>query len=377
MYNPNVKSKSTVAAILSVLQLLAVIPVMLFYVAAMVLDSVFGLFGHGVYNRMMIAIAGVYVCAVMVAYGVGRLILINKAGKIAQMARAHGGRIPVETAALHLGVPQKNLCKDIGRMFASRYITGASIDAERKEIVFDRAEAPKDEPAEDATIFTEARNMKFTPAAVFVGIWLNAYAFWGLPNILGLIAIAAVSVAATVVTFLLTPGSKRLVESKRPSKKAQRSHSGDMSFDDRMNGALERLSELEDLSKSLSASNIGGQLRAITDITREILDHLDSNHDKMKNLRQFLGYYLPTSVNLFKEYAQLTNRAVKTDNILSSIKSIEEFTERIRTIFKNELNNLYMNSAVDITAEIAVMRSMMQGSPGIDADAGGESTGNP
>jgi 5-bromo-4-chloroindolyl phosphate hydrolysis protein len=356
-----------------------VIPIFSVYIFPI---TVFYWLGGGATDKtMLIVFSCVYVCAFMVFYGVSRLRLAGKARRLTQMARdKHGGRIPVKTAALYLDVPLKRFYREIGRMFASRYITGASIDAVRKEIVFDYAGAPDDDP-EGGTIFVEAKNMNSLPAVIFVGIWLNAYAFFDLANLKTLIIVAVASIAAAVAVFVLTPRSRRLIESDKAEEKAALYDTGDASFDEKMNAAAAQLAELEKLSRRLSASNIGGQLQTITDITREILDYLKANPGKIKDMRQFFGYCLPTSVSFFREYAQLTAQAVKTDNIVSSIKSIEEFAGRIQAIFKNELDNLYMNKAVDITAEIAVMQGIMHGimtDKSMKADApAGESPDNP
>jgi 5-bromo-4-chloroindolyl phosphate hydrolysis protein len=313
----------------------------------------------------------------MVVCGAKRLKLVDSAKSIAQMARNnYGGRIPLETAARNLGKPPAVLYRDIGRMFASRYITGASIDAERREIVFDCASPPADEPEGDA-ILTEASNLNTAPAVIFIGIWLNAYAFLNLADIKNLVVSAVVSISAAVVTFRIVPKSKRLIETKKPREAPQFYHSGDEGFDEKMNSAADQLSELKRLTKRLSGSNIGTQLRTITETTQEILEHLKLHHDKIRNLRQFISYYLPSSIKLFNEYAQLTAQSVKTDNIVASIKSIEEFTERIGGLFQNELNNLYENNAVDITAEIAVMESMIQGGLKVGGIAVEETPSNP
>jgi 5-bromo-4-chloroindolyl phosphate hydrolysis protein len=322
----------------------------------------------GNYDGTWIAVSCAYVCAFMIFYGIRRLRLAGNAKSITQMARnAYGGRIPLETAARNLGKPLKRLYSDIGRMFALRYITGASVDAERKEIVFDYAAAPKDE-VESGVILAETNDFSAAPAVIFIGIWLNAYTFLQLTNMRNLLAVAAASIGGAVISFVLIPKSKRLVESEKPVDQVLLQSSGDAEFDEKMNAAFAQSLELKKLSKRLSGSKIGTQLPVIGDTANEILVYLKANNKNLKNSRQFIAYYLPTSVKLFNEYAQLAEQSVKTDNIVASMERIEAFTERIREIFKNELNNLYENKTEDITAEISVMQSMIQGSLGVGAE---------
>ncbi|MDR2089291.1 MAG: 5-bromo-4-chloroindolyl phosphate hydrolysis family protein [Clostridiales Family XIII bacterium] len=374
MYTPNIKPKSTMAAVLSFLQFIAVIPIIIVYVATYVTLAILqeGLFGMRDYDGTWIAISCAYVCALMIFYGVKRFKLAGNAKNITQMARTgYGGRLPLETVARNLGKPLKRIYADVGRMFALHYITGAAVDTERREIVFDYAAAPKD-AVESNVILTEANSFSAVPAVIFAGIWLNAYTFLNLTNLKNLAAVAVASIAAAVAAFVLLPKSKKLVESEKPIDRVPLHNSGDAEFDEKINAALAQLLELKQLSKRLADSNIGAGLRTISDTAKEILDHLKSNNSSIRNSRQFIAYYLPTSIKLFNEYAQLTAQPVKTANIVASIARIEEFTGRIQEIFQNELNNLYENKTEDITAEIAVMQNMIQGSLGA-----GEMPGNP
>jgi 5-bromo-4-chloroindolyl phosphate hydrolysis protein len=301
----------------------------------------------------------------MIYYSVKRIVLLGNARRITQMARDYGGRMPVETAAQNLGFSLNEFYKDLGKMFALRYLANAEIDASRKEIVFSYAWTPK-EGYESGTVFTEVNMISSVPAAVFVGVWINAFTFLNMVDVTNLCVVAALSIVAAALVFMAAPKCKKLVETERRPETVEAYNTGDMDVNNRMNEAVDNLVELGKLARTLAASNIGAQVQMISGVAQEILEHLKAHPEKLKNSRQFLNYYMPTSIKIFKEYAELTVRPVKTENIISSIKKIEEFTAgRVVVLFRDELDRLYLDKAVDISAEISVMEAMLPSSSGL------------
>ena len=107
--------------------------------------------------------------------------------------------------------------------------------------------------------------------------------------------------------------------------------------------------------------------RAIADIRRlndEIPDERISacvrkNPKKLSQIRQFLNYYLPTTIKLMEQYVTLQNQSLKTENITEGMQKIEDLLDKVIIAFQRQLDALFEADVVDITADIRVMEQMM------------------
>jgi 5-bromo-4-chloroindolyl phosphate hydrolysis protein len=353
----NIKTKSVSATALSVLQLVAAVALVGIYIAAGVL---YAIFLPDRANAAMIITSSVYVCAFMVYYGSRRISTVKIARAITNMAQQYGGRVPIKEAATRLGIPLKRFYKDLGRIFGLRYIASASIDMERQEIVFENAWQPQDQP-EYSTVLSQSKMWSGAPIVAFVGVWMNAVTFLDLSVMADLAVAAVVSVAMPLIMLFALPKCKKLVETERKPEAIPAYNTGDANIDEKLNEAAKNIAELGRLAKLLASSEIGARLNAIFGIAQEILQHLKSHPEKIKNSRQFMNLYLPSSISVFSEYAALSAQPVKTSNITAAMKKIDEFSGRAVLIFRSELDNLYTDKVVDISAEISVMEAMVPG----------------
>lgn len=81
--------------------------------------------------------------------------------------------------------------------------------------------------------------------------------------------------------------------------------------------------------------------------------------EKLKQIRQFLNYYLPTTIKLMEQYVTLQNQSVKTENITEGMQKIEDLLDKVIVAFQRQLDALFESDVVDITADIRVMEQMM------------------
>ena len=81
--------------------------------------------------------------------------------------------------------------------------------------------------------------------------------------------------------------------------------------------------------------------------------------EKLKQIRQFLNYYLPTTIKLMEQYVTLQNQSLKTENITEGMQKIEDLLDKVIIAFQRQLDALFEADVVDITADIRVMEQMM------------------
>ena len=77
-------------------------------------------------------------------------------------------------------------------------------------------------------------------------------------------------------------------------------------------------------------------------------------------MRKFLDYYLPTSLKLLKTYAELEAQGVEGENITESKRRIEQTMDTLVHAFETQLDKLFQEDALDVSADIDVMENMLR-----------------
>ena len=101
------------------------------------------------------------------------------------------------------------------------------------------------------------------------------------------------------------------------------------------------------------------QIDLIERLTAQIFDCVRKNPKKLSQIRQFLNYYLPTTIKLMEQYVTLQNQSLKTENITEGMQKIEDLLDKVIIAFQRQLDALFEADVVDITADIRVMEQMM------------------
>lgn len=129
----------------------------------------------------------------------------------------------------------------------------------------------------------------------------------------------------------------------------------------------ECLSRSERILQQIRADNdliadeeVSAKIDRIEDLTRKIFAVLDKYPEKEKQLSSFLNYYLPTTLKALESYARLEAQGVETKTIRETKQKINGMLDELCDGYEKQLDKLFENDAVDITADIEVMRRMMQ-----------------
>ena len=91
-----------------------------------------------------------------------------------------------------------------------------------------------------------------------------------------------------------------------------------------------------------------------------ILVEIKNQPGKATDLRRMMNYYLPTTWNLLQTYKQIEDEPVKTQQMLSTQKEIEETIDMVHDAFENLLDRLFRDKSWDVSADISVLNSMLK-----------------
>ena len=132
-------------------------------------------------------------------------------------------------------------------------------------------------------------------------------------------------------------------------------------LDKALEEADEHVVALKKLNERIPNENLTAAIDRMVSSADSILAELSRNPAKARSMRRFLNYYLPTSVKLMEGYAMQQEASYQGENLSEIKRRIETNAETIARSFETSLDSLYAGEAIDISSDIAVLDSMVNG----------------
>jgi len=169
-------------------------------------------------------------------------------------------------------------------------------------------------------------------------------------------------VIASVISVIVYKVSSNLIPSKTilVESEAEPINTGNAELDEILNTGTSYMSELNKLSMEIDNEKIGSKINEIMRISKSIFDFITKNPSKVKQIRQFMNYYLPTTVKLLKDYNEFRRQEAKGANITSAMQKIKGVLDTIINAFKKLLDDLFMDKALDVSVDIEVLEKMIK-----------------
>jgi len=199
------------------------------------------------------------------------------------------------------------------------------------------------------------RKPSVVPVYAVGAVWLVYTFLFGLHSIWQGILCTGISAAVYLMLKTKFPGVTVQVETPQAPP-----NTGNPQLDELISQGRDSLKKLRILNGKIPDAHITACLNEIQTTTTRILARLEEDNTQFRRCRQFLEYYLPTTVKLLERYVTLQNQNQHTDNIQEAMNQIETMLDKIRTAFQKQLDRLFQDDMVDITAEISVMEQILQ-----------------
>lgn len=119
------------------------------------------------------------------------------------------------------------------------------------------------------------------------------------------------------------------------------------------------VSELRRLNDNIEDAVISAQIDHMESTTRKIFACVMEHPEKKVQIRRFLNYYLPTTIKLLNSYDRMDSAGVSGANIDGTKGKIEQMLSTVTAAFDKQLDALFGDEALDISADITVLEQMM------------------
>lgn len=176
---------------------------------------------------------------------------------------------------------------------------------------------------------------------------LPIYQLWAL----GLVA--AASLAALAAAFKLCPP---VIETKEVPYLTGREDADEMLG--RIDADRKRLRVLDE---RIPDDALSAAIRRMVAACDGILAQLEKDPDKAPQVRRFTNFYLPDAVKILTLYADMEETGVTGENAEEVRRQVEANAAVIATAFEHQLDSLYSTAALDLDADLEVLKGMLKG----------------
>ena len=117
--------------------------------------------------------------------------------------------------------------------------------------------------------------------------------------------------------------------------------------------------KIREANDALPGQEISEKLLQLETVTGKIFACVERHPEKLPEIRRFMNYYLPTTVKLVISYQEFENQPVQGENIRNTKQEILDILDTVNNAFASLLDSLFQNDAIDISADISVLKTML------------------
>ena len=123
-------------------------------------------------------------------------------------------------------------------------------------------------------------------------------------------------------------------------------------------GAL-AVEEMKRLDENIEDEKISQAIRKLEQTSQAIFQQVREAPEKLPQIRKFMDYYLPTTLKLLNAYDRMSSVGVGGENIDSTKERVEAIMDTIVAAFDKQLDGLCGAEALDVSADITVLETML------------------
>ena len=197
-------------------------------------------------------------------------------------------------------------------------------------------------------------------------VWLSRAISGNLSSFGQIIKTVILSVVTYGVLRIFFPDKIKQADSEKTQpqpqpeeKKQDEPSTGNAELDAVLKQGAASVEKIQSLNDEIPDFKLSAQIKQIEILTEKIFAYVREHPQDIGEIRQFLNYYLPTTIKLLEQYVVLQNQGMRMGNIDEGMRKIESMLDKVIVAFQRQLDGLFESSVVDITADIQVMEQMM------------------
>ena len=224
-----------------------------------------------------------------------------------------------------------------------------------------------------------AKRKPVAPFYAVAALWLLGGLFLPLYSNTAIALLAAVSAAVFLLVNGIcqggraaagSAGTEKKEEAKAPEKPKEEPSTGNPELDKAIKDGKLALSDavvqplhlrvvLHRLDDNIADPGVSADIVRLSQVSEKIFQAVRDDPDKLPQIRQFMNYYLPTTLKLLNTYDRMSGAGVSGENIDGTKEKVEDMLKTIVRAFEKQLDALYGADALDISTDIQVMETLL------------------
>lgn len=116
---------------------------------------------------------------------------------------------------------------------------------------------------------------------------------------------------------------------------------------------------IQKCNDEIPGADMSQKLDRLKVIITRIFEEVGKNPALASDLRKFMNYYLPTTKKLIDVYREMDKETIISENVTKTKREIEDTIDTINQAFENLLNSFFEEKALDVSADISVLHTML------------------
>lgn len=119
------------------------------------------------------------------------------------------------------------------------------------------------------------------------------------------------------------------------------------------------LDQIRRCNDAIPGQEISDKISRMETIVERIFDRAEAHPEVIPDLKKMMDYYLPMTVKLLNAYADMDAQPVQGENIAASKREIEQTLDTLNQAFEKLLDDLFMDTAMDVSSDITVLNTLL------------------
>ena len=117
--------------------------------------------------------------------------------------------------------------------------------------------------------------------------------------------------------------------------------------------------KIHECNDAIPGEEISAKISRMEMLVDKIFERVEQNPGCVSDMHSMMDYYLPTTVKLLEAYEELDSQPVQGPNIISSKQEIEKTLDTLNVAFEKLLDDLFKDTAWDVSSDISVLHTML------------------
>ena len=119
------------------------------------------------------------------------------------------------------------------------------------------------------------------------------------------------------------------------------------------------VAQIRKCNDDIPGEEISAKMDRMEETVRRIFRRAETNPEVIPDLKKLMDYYLPMTVKLLKAYADMDAQPVQGETIQASKREIEDTLDTLNLAFEKLLDDLFRDTALDVSSDITVLQTLL------------------